>query len=71
MNHRVGDKSKAICSKCEKIVKTTFKYKHLPNLKLKGNNNVYKRGDTVLSSLCDECGTVCSVPMKTKTKDKK
>jgi len=52
--HKEGDKSKAICEKCGKVVSTTFKY---ADFVVNGN-----KIPEVLQGFCDECGDSVSIP---------
>lgn len=51
-----GDKSKAGCSHCRKIVTTTFSYQDVP----------FESGigvaTGIMAATCDECGQVAAIP---------
>lgn len=51
-----GDKSKAICSSCEDVVSTTFKYRDVP---FSDGVGCVKN---ILVSVCDCCGQVVATP---------
>ncbi len=51
-----GDKSQAICDNCEDLVSTTFAYRSVPFDDSSGSV------DNILVAVCDQCGTVLSVP---------
>lgn len=51
-----GDKSKAICSHCGKLVGTTFVRRDVP---LSDGNRVAKN---ILVAVCDVCGEVVATP---------
>lgn len=53
-----GQKSKAICSKCSEIVRTTYKTKK----SVKIDKNVFIKNSLV--GVCDKCSTVVSIPMQ-------
>ena len=60
--HKEGDKSKAICGSCGKIVPTTFKYADY----IYGGSTI----KSVLQGFCDVCGTVASLPHQSSRKIK-
>ncbi|MBY3528897.1 hypothetical protein HFN72_23510 [Rhizobium laguerreae] len=51
-----GDKSKALCEKCRKVVTTTFGYHDVP---FESGIGVAKQ---IMAATCDECGTVVAIP---------
>lgn len=51
-----GDRSKALCEKCRKVVTTTFNYHNVP---LESGSGVAKQ---IMAATCDECGTVVAIP---------
>ncbi|NTG00784.1 hypothetical protein G6L33_11100 [Agrobacterium rhizogenes] len=51
-----GDKSKALCEKCRKVVTTTFGYHDVP---FESGIGVAKE---IMAATCDECGTVVAIP---------
>ena len=51
---KVGDKSKAICDWCKKVVQTTFK---LCDYKVSGKPTI----PNVLQGVCEECGRAISI----------
>ncbi|WP_368517315.1 hypothetical protein [Rhizobium sp.] len=51
-----GDKSKALCEKCRKVVATTFDYHDVP---FESGIGVAKQ---IMAATCDECGTVVAIP---------
>lgn len=51
-----GDKSKALCEKCQKVVATTFGYHDVP---FESGIGVAKQ---IMAATCDECGTVVAIP---------
>lgn len=51
-----GDKSKAICSHCKKMVSTTFGYRDVP---FSDGSGVVKN---ILVGVCDQCDLVVSIP---------
>jgi hypothetical protein len=51
-----GDKSKAICSHCKKMVSTTFAYRDVP---FSDGSGVVKN---ILVGVCDHCDLVVSIP---------
>lgn len=55
-----GDKSKAICDRCQKIVTTTFKVRNAP---VHYGKSTYSVKD-VLVGACDECDLVVSIPQQ-------
>jgi len=57
-----GDKSKAICNDCERLVSTTFQFRDIP---FSDTGEVVKN---ILTGVCDECGRVVSIPHQS-TKD--
>jgi endogenous inhibitor of DNA gyrase (YacG/DUF329 family) len=52
----VGDKSRAICPHCEKLVETTFAYRDVPF------DDGVGMAKNILVATCDECGTVVAIP---------
>lgn len=54
--YQPGDKSKAVCSKCGKLVSTTFAYRDVP---FDDGSGVVKG---ILAAVCDECQYVVAVP---------
>ncbi|MBB4188727.1 endogenous inhibitor of DNA gyrase (YacG/DUF329 family) [Sinorhizobium terangae] len=50
-----GDKSKALCEKCRKVVTTTFDYHDVP---FESGIGVAKQ---IMAATCDECGTVVAI----------
>ena len=58
--YKEGDKSKAICDHCKKVVATTFKVKttYIPE------GNAKYRVPNVLVGVCDICNFVVSVPQQ-------
>ncbi len=66
MGYKVGDKSKAICSNCKKVVSTTFEKRLVDFLPRKHSE------EKVLVGVCDSCGDiVSSIPPTTNKKSKK
>lgn len=55
-DYKEGDVSKAICSNCESIVTTTFKYRDVP---LSDGRGVV---ENILVSECDHCYQVVATP---------
>lgn len=55
---KVGDKSKALCWKCEKLSDTTFKTRSVPLSSGRGHV------DNVLVSVCDTCNETVAVPQQ-------
>ncbi len=55
-----GEKSKAICHHCRKLVSTTFK---VQDTKIKDGKDLY-RVPEVLVGICDDCASVVSVPQQ-------
>jgi hypothetical protein len=51
---KVGDKSKAICRNCKKVVYTTFKYAPLIDNKI--------TIPRILQAHCNICNESCSIP---------
>lgn len=51
-----GDKSKALCSHCEDVVDVTFKYRDVPF------SDGIGCAKNILVEVCDDCGTVVSIP---------
>ncbi len=51
-----GDKSKALCENCRKVVATTFDYHDVP---FESGIGVAKQ---IMAATCDECGTVVAIP---------
>ena len=56
--YKKGDKSKAICESCKKIVPTTFDTRSVPLSSGKGSV------DDILCATCDHCGMVVSIPQQ-------
>ena len=54
--YSAGDKGKAICDACKKIVTTTFAYRDVP---FNDRPGVVK---DILAAQCDECGSVIAIP---------
>lgn len=54
--YRSGDKSRAICSQCGKVVATTFQYRTVPFDDGKGS------APNILVGVCDDCDGVVSIP---------
>jgi len=54
--YNCGDKSRAICPHCRKIVTTTFNYRDVPFDD--GSGTVR----SILTAVCDVCGTVAAIP---------
>ena len=52
----VGDKSKALCETCRKILSTTFDYYDVP---LEKRDGVAKQ---IMAATCDDFGTVVAIP---------
>jgi hypothetical protein len=52
----VGEKNKAICEDCGKLVETTFGLHDVPV----ENSEIKARA--VLAATCDECGSVVAIP---------
>ncbi len=61
----VGDKSKAICDACKKMVETTMINRDVPLSSISMCDN-YSDKDKVLKdilvSICNNCGNVLSIP---------
>ena len=55
-----GEKSRAICPHCAKIVTTTFSYRDVPF------DDGVGLAKGILVAVCDECGTVVAVPAQSK-----
>lgn len=51
-----GDKSKALCETCAKVVTTTFDYHDVP---FEGGAGFARQ---IMAATCDECGTVVAIP---------
>ncbi|RWX27252.1 hypothetical protein EHH54_33890 [Rhizobium leguminosarum] len=51
-----GNKSKALCETCRKVVATTFDYHDVP---FESGIGVAKQ---IMAATCDECGTVVAIP---------
>lgn len=51
-----GEKSRAICASCKKLVATTFMYRDVP---FDDGEGVAKN---ILASVCDECSAVVAIP---------
>ena len=51
-----NDKSKAICSYCDGIVESTFKYRNVP---FSDKNGIAKN---ILVRVCDNCHNVIAIP---------
>lgn len=60
MVYKEGDKSKAICEKCSKVVITTFKYADF----IVNDNKI----SNILQGFCDECGESVSIPHQSTLK---
>lgn len=60
-----GDKSKAICEKCAKLVSTTFGYHDVPF------SDGVGFAHEILAATCDNCGEVVSVPAQSTPAIKK
>ncbi len=56
--YKEGEKSKALCEKCEGLVKTTFEVRNVPFSSGKG------RAKDVLVGVCDKCDSVVSIPQQ-------
>lgn len=56
--YKVGDKSKALCWKCEKLTNTTFKTR---SVLLSSDRGLV---DSVLVSVCDTCDETVGVPQQ-------
>jgi hypothetical protein len=54
--YRSGEKSRAICASCKKLVGTTFAYRDVPFDDGEGEVK------DILAAICDECGAVVSIP---------
>lgn len=54
--YEAGEKSRAICPHCSKVVETTFAYRDVPFDD--GSGKV----KSILAAVCDECGAVASIP---------
>lgn len=52
----VGDKSRAICPHCAKLVETTFAYRDVPF------DDGVGEAKSILAATCDECGAVVAIP---------
>jgi len=59
---KAGDKSAAICEKCQKKVTTTFEYR---TLELESPRAAVS---DVLVAVCDECGEVAGIPHQSTPK---
>ena len=55
-HYKLGDKSKAICEDCNRIVSTTFMVRDVPFFD--GSGIV----DDILVAVCDECNNVVAIP---------
>lgn len=64
MGFKVGEKSKAVCYQCEKVVKTTFQKRLIPDLPRKHAE------ETKLVSVCDECDSVVGIVIPPARKGK-
>jgi hypothetical protein len=51
-----GDKSRAICPHCNRVVQTTFAYRDVP---FDDGSGTVKG---ILTAVCDECGAVAAIP---------
>lgn len=51
-----SDKSRAICSHCERVVRTTFVYRDVPF------DDGLGTVPDILAAVCDECGAVAAIP---------
>lgn len=51
-----GDKSKAICQHCEKVVPTTFTRRNVPF------SDGHGQAKNILVAVCDECSAIASIP---------
>lgn len=58
MKVKEGDKGRAICEDCKKIVTTTYLYKDVKYY----NSKIYN----ILCGVCDECNEVVTIPGGTK-----
>ena len=56
--YREGEKSRGICSRCAKLVKTTFQVRSVPTSS--GKTIV----EDILTSVCDECDLVVAIPQQ-------
>lgn len=54
--YKANEKSKAICTHCEKLVATTFQYRDIPFPSLTGMVN------NILVAVCNECNSVVAIP---------
>ena len=54
--YSVGDKSKAICYRCKKVVSTTFDHRDVP---LDDGSGEAKG---ILAAVCDACDAVVAIP---------
>lgn len=54
--YKPGEKSRAICTSCKKLVCTTFAYRDVPFDDGEGEVK------DILAAVCDECGAVVAIP---------